>query len=203
MGITEPVVSPHVEAKRQRRRREILDAAIHAFREKGYHATTLEDIADRLGVRNTALYHYFPDKEAILYECHREALVEVMGLLDDAREHSDSPTEQLQHLIREHVRVMTETLAGSSLAFEVHSLEPEHEAEVIRERDRYERGLRQVIEAGIAAGEFRPVDPKVTVFAILGAINWIARWFNPGGAIRTPALGDAFAHHLVGGITCP
>lgn len=203
MGISESVVSPHVEAKRQRRRREILDAAIQAFREKGYHATTLEDIADRLGVRNTALYHYFPDKEAILYECHREALVEVMGLLDEAREHSPSPSEQLRYLIRRHVRVMTETLSGSSLAFEVHSLAPEHEAEVIGKRDRYERGLRKVIEAGIEAGEFRPVDPKVTVFAILGAINWIARWFNPGGAIRTPALGDAFANHLVEGITCP
>lgn len=203
MGISESAVSPHVEAKRQRRRREILDAAIQAFREKSYHATTLEDIADRLGVRNTALYHYFPDKEAILYECHRESLVEVMGLLDEAREQSTSPTEQLQYLIRHHVRVMTETLSGSSLAFEVHSLAPEHEAEVIGERDRYERGLREVIEAGIEAGEFRSVDPKVTVFAILGAINWIARWFNPGGAIRTPALGDAFANHLVGGITCP
>ena len=201
--MSESEVSPHVEAKRHRRRREILDTAIQAFRENGYHATTLEDIADRLGVRNTALYHYFPDKEAILYECHREALVEVMGLLDEAREHSSSPSAQLRYLIRHHVRVMTETLSGSSLAFEVHSLAPEHEAEVIGKRDRYERGLRKVIEAGIEACEFRPVDPKVTVFAILGAINWIARWFNPGGAIRTPALGDAFANHLVGGITCP
>lgn len=202
MGTSESTVSPHVEAKRQRRRREILDAAIQAFREKGYHATTLEDIADRLGVRNTALYHYFPDKEAILYECHREALVEVMGLLDRARQHDASPTAQLQFLIREHVRVMTDTLSGSSLAFEVHSLEPEHEAEVIEQRDKYERGLRRIIEAGIEAGEFRPVDPKMTVFAVLGAINWIARWFNPDGAARSPALGTAFANHLVGGITC-
>ena len=46
-------------------------------------------------------------------------------------------------------------------------------------------------------------DPKITVFAIFGAINWIARWFNPEGAMRSPALGDAFANHLVGGITCP
>jgi len=203
VSISESPVTPHVKAKRQRRRREILDAAIQAFREKGYHATTLEDIADRLGVRNTALYHYFPDKEAILYECHREALVEVMGLLDEARAHAASPTEQLKYLIRHHVRVMTETLAGSSLAFEVHSLDAEHEAEVIGQRDRYERGLRAVIRAGIKAGEFRPVDPKITVFAIFGAINWIARWFNPEGAIRSPALGDAFANHLVGGITCP
>ncbi len=201
MGATGSEVSPRVEAKRQRRRAEILEAAIQAFREKGYHGTTLEDIAERLGVRNTALYHYFPDKEAILYECHRESLGQVMTLLDDARRHSDSPAEQLRYLIAEHVRVMTETLRGSSLAFEVHSLAPEHQAEIIRERDRYERGLRKVITAGIDSGEFRDVNPKITVFAILGAINWIARWFDPDGTIHSPELGAAFADQLVGGLT--
>ena len=63
--------SPHVRDKRERRRAEILHAALRAFREQGYHATTLDDIAEHVGVRKTALYHYFPDKEAILYECHR------------------------------------------------------------------------------------------------------------------------------------
>jgi len=191
--------TPHVRAKRERRRTEILHAALNAFRCKGYHATTLDDIAELLGVRKTALYHYFPDKEAILYACHQEGLEEVAGIIAAARRQPTS-AEQLAYAIREHVRVMTDTLEGSSLAFETSALAPAHQSEVIAARDRYEQALREIVRAGIAAGEFRPVDPKIAVFAILGAINWIARWYTPKGSVRPPELGAQFADTLVRGL---
>jgi TetR/AcrR family transcriptional regulator len=193
--------SPHVRAKRQRRRTEILHAALRAFRERGYHGTTLEDIADQLGIRKTALYHYFPDKEAILYACHRESLAELSRILTGARV-LESPHERLAFVIREHVRVMTDTLEGSPLAFEVTALAPDRQREVIAARDKYERALRRMIEDGIAAGDFRTTNPKTAVFAILGAINWIARWYRPDGALRADELGTQFAEHLLGGLTC-
>ena len=193
--------SPHVREKRQRRRQEILHAALRAFKERGYHATTLDDIAERIGVRKTALYHYFPDKEAILYECHRESLAEIERLMNEARE-LDTASEQLAHVIREHVRVMTDTLEGSPLAFEVTAFSPERQKEMIAARDRYERELRRIIDRGIEEGEFRPVDSKIAVFAVLGAINWIARWYSPEGSVHAPELGAQFADHLVGGLTC-
>ncbi len=194
--------SVHVQQKRRRRRAEILHAALRAFREQGYHAATLDDIADRVGIGNTALYHYFPDKESILYECHRESLAEVHRLLAEATSQYESAAAQLAYVIREHVRVMTETLEGSPLAFEVSALDPDHQAEVIAERDRYERGLRKIIVRGQRVGEFRSVDPKIATFAILGAINWIARWFRPDGTIHTQKLGREFAGLLVGGLIC-
>lgn len=194
-------LSPHVRKKRQRRRAEILHAALRAFRENGYHATTLEDIAEHLGVRKTALYHYFPDKEAILYECHRESLGEIDRMMKAARE-LDTASERLAHVIREHVRIMTDTLEGSPLAFEVTAFSSERAGEIISARDRYERWLRKIIDQGIEDGEFRQVDSKIAVFAILGAINWIARWYRPEGAIHAPELGREFAEHLVGGLTC-
>jgi AcrR family transcriptional regulator len=190
-----------VSAKRQRRRTEILHAALRAFRERGYHATTLDDIAEQLGIRKTALYHYFPDKEAILYECHRESLAELNRILAGARALDTGP-ERLAHVIREHVRVMTDTLEASPLAFEVTALAPERQREVIAARDRYERALRRMIQDGIAAGDFRPTNPKTAVFAILGAINWIARWYRPEGALHADELGREFAEHLLGGLTC-
>ncbi len=195
-------VSPHIRDKRNRRRGEILEAALRAFREKGYHATTLDDIAEHVGVGKTALYHYFPDKEAILYECHRESLAEVRRLMANAAKNGGSAAERLGFVIREHVRVMIETLGGSPLAFEVTALSSERQAEVIQARDEYERGLRTIIENGVKAGEFRPVDSKIAVFAILGAINWIARWYRPDGAVKAPQLGEQFADYLVGGLTC-
>ncbi len=194
--------SAHVRAKRQRRRVEILHAALRAFRDKGYHATTLDDIAQQLGVRKTALYHYFPDKEAILHACHREGLEEVAGIVA-AAQRRPSCGDQLAHAIREHVRVMTDTLEGFSLAFEVSALSPRHQAEVIAARDRYEQALRDIIRRGIAAGEFRAVDPKLAVFAILGAINWVARWYSPTGSVHPQSLGAHFADHLVRGLLAP
>ena len=193
--------SPHIREKRRRRRQEILHAALRAFKERGYHATTLDDIAERIGVRKTALYHYFPDKEAILYECHRESLTELERLMKEARE-LDTASEQLAHVIREHVRVMTDTLEGSPLAFEVTAFSPERQKEMIAARDSYERELRRIIDRGIEEGEFRRVDSKIAVFAVLGAINWIARWYSPEGSVHAPELGAQFAEHLVGGLTC-
>ncbi|MFQ5704736.1 MAG: TetR/AcrR family transcriptional regulator [Gemmatimonadales bacterium] len=195
-------LSAHVREKRRRRKEQILHAALKAFREKGYYATTLEDIAEHLGVRKTALYHYFPDKEAILYECHRESLEEVGRLMKKARRSFDTAEAQLAYLVREHVRVMIDTLEGSPLAFEVSALSPERQAEIITARDRYERGLRRIIDEGVRAGEFRPVDSKIAVFAIMGSINWIARWFRPEGSLHAAELGKEFADYLVGGLTC-
>lgn len=195
-------ISPRVRAKRERRREEILHAALRAFRERGYHATTLDDIAHRLGVRSTALYHYFPDKESILYACHCESLAEVGRVLERAEERCSSAADRLRCVIREHARVMTDSLEGSPFAFEVAALKPEHRAEVVAARDSYERALRQIISEGIATGEFRPVDPKLAVFAILGAVNWIARWYVPDGPTHGSELGDHFAEHLVKGLEC-
>jgi TetR/AcrR family transcriptional regulator len=197
----DPVPSPRVREKRDRRRREILRAALRAFRERGYHATTLDDIAEQLGVRKTALYHYFPDKQAILLACHEESLAELDRILQGARD-LDSAGEQLAYVIREHVRVMTDTLEGSPLAFEVTAFAPDRQQAIIAARDRYERALRRIIAQGIEDGEFRKVNPKIAVFAVLGAINWIARWYQPEGSLHAEELGREFAEHLLGGLTC-
>ena len=192
----------HAGDKHSRRREEVLEAALRAFRERGYHATTLEDIAGLLGLQKTALYHYFPDKEAILYACHLESLAILGQLVRAARARFRRASEQLAYVIREHVRVMTDTLQGSPLAFEVTALSPAHQREIIAGRDAYERALRQIIERGIRAGELRPTNPKIAVFAILGAINWIARWYRPDGLFHARELGEQFAEHLLGGLTC-
>ncbi len=193
--------SPRIREKRRRRRAEILHAALRAFKQKGFHATTLEDIAEHLGLRKTALYHYFPDKEAILWACHQESLAELERIIRGARR-LDTASDQLGYVIREHVRVMTDTLEGSPLAFEVTAFSPERQKTIIAARDRYERAVRRILTRGIGDGEFRQVDVKIAVFAILGSINWIARWYNPEGTLHADELGHQFADHLVGGLTC-
>lgn len=192
----------HVQAKRERRRDEILHAALQAFRERGFHATTLDHIAQRLGVRKTALYHYFADKDAILHACHVESLAQLERIAGESRRLA-SPAARLRHLIHEHVRVVTDSLDGAPLAFEVTAMGSRHQAEIVYGRDRYEREVRQIIEHGIRTGAFRRVDAKVATFAILGAINWVARWYRPEGALDAAAIGAQFADQLVGGLARP
>ncbi len=191
--------TPHVQAKRERRRAEILRAALRSFRERGYHATTLDTIAEHLGVRKTALYHYFPDKPAILLECHRESVADLERIVAEARA---LPTARLRlrHIIVEHVRIMTDAYGASPLAFEVGALASDRQAEIIEGRDRYERALREVVEAGMRSGTFQKGDAKVAAFAILGALNGIARWYRPGGALDAAAIGEQFARQLIDGL---
>lgn len=202
-GAFQPEIrSPRVRAKRERRRAEILRAALRSFRERGYHDTTLDAIAEQLGVRKTALYHYFPDKQAILLACHRESIVALERIVDEARRLRGAAA-QLRHVVMEHVRVMTDAFGGSPLAFEVGALDPERQAEIIGARDRYEHALRDIIEHGMRTGSFRPGHAKVAAFTILGALNGIARWYRPDGELDAGAIGEQFASHLVGGLLAP
>jgi hypothetical protein len=89
------------------------------------------------------------------------------------------------------------------VAFEVTALPPERQDEIVTARDRYERELREILALGMREGVFRPADPKVAAFVILGALNGIARWYRPGGGHDTATLGEAFADHLVGGLLAP
>jgi hypothetical protein len=83
---------------------------------------------------------------------------------------------------------------------EVRAFRPEHRREMIAGRGRYEHAVRRMIDRGVKAGAFRKVDSKLATFAILGAINWIARWYRPDGALRAPEPGAQFAAFLVGGL---
>jgi AcrR family transcriptional regulator len=167
--------TPRIREKRRTRRAEILDAALRSFREKGYYATTLDDIAERVGVRKTALYHYYPDKQALLFECHRESIAE----LD---------------------RMMTESRGGTPVAFEVTALSAERHAPLIEGRDRYEHELRRIIDRGMRDGELRRGNSKVAVFVLLGALNWISRWYRPEGEFHASELGGEFVENLLGGL---
>ena len=103
-------------------------------------------------------------------------------------------------MIREHVRVMTEALGASPLAFEVSSLEPREQAAIVAARDRYEHALRDILALGMREGVFRRDDPKLAALIVLGALNGIARWYRPEGAWDAHALGDAFVRQLASGV---
>ena len=172
---------------------------MRAIREQGYQAATLDDIAEHVGMRKTALYHYFRDKEAILYGCHRETLANLARIRRKGRKLRGA-TERLSYLIREHVLVMAGSLGGSPLTLEVSVFTGEHRAVLIAARDQYEYEVRDIIEQGMREGEFRAGDAKTAAFAILGALNWIANWFRPDSELGPAELADRFVVQLLLGL---
>ena len=192
--------SQHVEKKRREKRSRILESAVRAFGVRGFWGTSMDDIAEELLLTRGSLYYYFRDKEEILALCHTVALEAVLDVLERVRAASLTPDAALRRLIAEHVRIMVDKFHGTALALEFDALDARRRAPVVEARDRYERGVREVIAEGIRRRVFRPVDPKLAAFAIFGAINWMARWYRAGGAASADAVGEHFADVFLRGL---
>ena len=192
--------SLHVQKKRDAKRLQILESAVRAFAARGFHGTSMEEIAGELRLTRGSLYYYFRDKEEILALCHLAALEAVLEAAERVRAAGLPPDETLRRLVVEHVRIQVDKFHGTALALEFDALEPKARAAVVAARDRYERALRQILADGIAAGLFRPVDPKLAAFAIFGAVNWIGRWYRASGPASPDEVGAQFAEVFLEGL---
>jgi TetR/AcrR family transcriptional regulator len=192
--------SAHVEKKRNAKRMRILESAVRGFGARGFWGTSMDDIAEELLLTRGSLYYYFRDKEEILALCHTVALEALLDVLERVRAAALPPDAALRRLIVEHVRIMVDKFHGTALALEFDALDAKRRASVVEARDRYERGVRDVIAEGVKRRVFRPVDPKLAVFAIFGAVNWMARWYRTGGGASADEVGERFADIFLRGL---
>ena len=182
---------------------QILKSAAAAFRRVGYHGATVEQIAAALHMKKGNLYYYFRNKEEILFACHQYSLDRLLELLAEVEQSGLPADEKLRRLIVAFVHTILDELHDTALFLDLEALSPAHLKAVIVRRDRFDRGIRQVLEEGMATGAFAPDDPKLTSFAVLGAVNWIPRWFNPKGPASSQEIADAFADFLIAGMRRP
>ena len=182
------------------RRIEILKSAAAAFRRRGYHGASVGEIADALHMTKGSLYYYFRNKEEILYFCHDYSLDILLELLKDVEAEGRPPDEKLRRLILAFVHMIIDELHGTALTMDLQALSPRALRRIIVKRDRFDRGIRRVLEEGMEAGVFARADPKLLAFAILGAVNWIPRWFDPRGRATSEEIAQAFAEYLLSGL---
>jgi len=179
---------------------DILKSAAAAFRRLGYHGATVEEIAAALRMKKGNLYYYFRNKEEILFACHQYSLDRLLELLDEV-ERSGLPAEaKLRRLIVAFVHTILDELHGTALFLDLEALTPSHLKTVIARRDTFDRGVRRLLEEGMAAGTFAANDAKLLAFAIFGSVNWIPRWFNPEGAASSEDIANRFADYLIAGL---
>ncbi|CAD7337924.1 MULTISPECIES: TetR/AcrR family transcriptional regulator [unclassified Sphingobium] len=171
----------------ERRFEDIVLIAGELFSERGFNGTSLNDIADAVGVLKGSLYHYISSKEDLLYEVIKvgsEGLAENMRLCDHF---ASSPAEQLIAFCYGHIvlnAVPDRIHRGIVIIQDAKHLAPDKREQIFAERDAYQAYLRSIISRGMAANIFDAgIDQRISSFTILGVITSYIRWYKPGGPI--------------------
>lgn len=157
----------------------------------------MQDIADRLGLVKGNLYYYFKSKRDILYHCHIRAMEGSLAALKSAEAQEGTAEKRLRTLLVRHVLSIIEDPYGGVLLTDLESLSPSQRRRYVAMRDRFEHGVREMIEAGMRSKEFRCADARLAGFAILGAINWIPKWYRPEGRLKAAQIAASFSDQLV------
>ena len=186
-----------------RKRIEILKSAAACFRRRGYHGASVGEIARALHMTKGSLYYYFKNKEEILYFCHDYSLDILMDLLKEVEADGSPPDRKLRRLVVAFVHMIIDELQGTALTMDLQALSPPLLRRIIAKRDRFDRGMRRILQEGMDRGVFAGGDAKLLTFAILGAVNWITRWFDPRGPASSEEIGQTFADYLLAGLTPP
>jgi TetR/AcrR family transcriptional regulator, cholesterol catabolism regulator len=184
------------------KKREILEVSVEIFSERGYRATGLRDIAERVGLRQPSLYHYFPSKEVILIELYEQVMEDSIQAVSSIAEKGLEPDVAFRQVLEERIRYMCLNQRLVRIFFEEEAELPPQLTKKLRRRQReYEDIYVKLLEAGVKKGKFQlSTTPRIALYALLGAVNWSYRWYNPEGLLSVEKLAHDIAEMLMRGI---
>ncbi len=178
----------------------LLTTAARVFAAKGYHPTTMRDLARATGMSLAGMYHYVSGKDELLFLVQQRCFTRVLDGAARAVADAADPSERVVHFIRHHVTFFAEHMSEMKvLSHEAECLTDARRAEVDRLKRRYVELLRGLIASLEPHGNGRR-DPSVTAYALFGMMNWIYNWYDPGGSIPPRALADHFSGVFLHGV---
>lgn len=185
-----------------RRRREILDAAAEIFFEKGYAATSTQDIADATGLLKGSLYYYVETKEDFLFEIIQESHQGAQAVLDRVRQQTGTTLERLSCLVREHLAYFADNLVKTTVYFrEFRVLSPDRQAIIAVEGDDYLDFVRGLLVEGQKKGEIASdADARLVSVGVVGMLNSAWLWYRPGGSRSPDEIASEFVKVIIGGV---
>ena len=186
----------------KRRRQEVMDVAARIFNEKGYEATSIQEIAEEVGILKGSLYYYIETKEDLLFEVITEAYDAALGLIEELDLRDGSPLELVEALICGHAEVFAATFVQSSVFFrEFRALSAERQARIREAADVYNRFLVSQILRGQDGGEIRAdINPRLAAIGIIGMMNSMAFWYRSDGPASATQIGREFSRLVIGGL---
>ena len=156
----------------------MLRAAAQCFNQKGYSGSSLKDVANILGLTDAALYYYVKNKEELVYLCYVRAGEVGRESMDRAVAEGSCGLDTVTRYIRYHVEAMTGERGPVAIMSEIPSLEPEHRDQVLQISRDHSKRFEAVLEQGIDDGSIAPCDVRMTGNAVMGALNWVPKWFH-------------------------
>lgn len=186
------------QERAQERKLSIIKVAAKLFSEKGYRDATLEDIAKNLKYTKGSIYYYINSKQELLYQCHELAMDMLNERMQELLETNWPIDIKLKEAIKAHIEMAVSEMSLVTVALgQEFELQDEYRDIIVAQRDRYEGYFRQFVEEGIQEGIFKPLSSKMSIFIILGALNWIPRWYSESGSMSKSAIAQYFADYLV------
>jgi AcrR family transcriptional regulator len=169
----------------------LLAVAVTVFNERGYDATSMEDIAARLGVTKSAIYHHVPSKVELLRLSLDRALDGLFAVTEEPGASTGPAIDRLEHIVRGSVRVLTRELPFVTLLLRVRGNSAIERAALQRRR-RFDQIVADLVRAAADEGDVRPdIDPAVTSRLLFGTVNSLTEWYRPNRKLDATALADA------------
>jgi len=183
------------------RREIILQEAAHLFREKGYLAANLRELARRAGIQGGSIYHHFASKQEILFELMDHTMNDMIARLTERLADAGSPLEQLRRTVHFHIDYF---VTGPDQTYitddELRNLDPANYLKVIAKRDRYQQLVEEILAAGKREHGWRLDEPKLYTRALLKMCSGVATWFRPDGELSIDQIATAYADLLCNGL---
>jgi AcrR family transcriptional regulator len=169
----------------------LLEVAVEVFNERGYDATSMDELAARLGITKSAIYHHVPSKVELLRLALDRALDALFAVTEEPRATTGPAIDRLEHVVRGSVRVLTAELPFVTLLLRVRGNSPVEQA-ALRRRRGFDRFVTELVRAAAEEGDVRPdVDPAVTSRLLFGAVNSLTEWYRPDRGLDATAVADA------------
>ncbi|QGP80381.1 TetR/AcrR family transcriptional regulator [Sphingobium sp. CAP-1] len=185
---------------RAEKREAVLLAAVRMFNARGFHATSLDDVAASLGISKPTIYHYLGNKEQVLIECVTRGLELLSAAAEEVRATPGDGLTRLRGFLRRYAQVMMDDFGRCVVRTGDEFLSSEGAMLFRARKRRIDQALRALIEEGVADGSIAPVDVRMAAFLLAGGLNWPGRWHDPAGAMSPDFIADALVDLLIRGL---
>ena len=189
------------EEERKAKRLAVLRTAAQIFNEKGFHATSLDEVAERLHVTKATLYYYVKSKDEILFECVRIGLERMKTAIAAVGRSGGRPVDKLHAAMRQYAEIVTMDFGMCLIRVGEEPLPANSRKELRRLKAQIDSEFRNLIAQGVADGSLAACDPKLAAFTLAGALSWIGRWYRDDGLLGPGPIAEQAIALLMNGLT--
>ncbi|GAA3984957.1 TetR/AcrR family transcriptional regulator [Comamonas faecalis] len=192
--------APARAQQREAKRNAVLSTAAQMFNERGFHATSLDDIAASLHVSKPTLYYYVKNKDEILLECVKKGLHMTLDGIEASRAAGGNAVDMLRACMQVYADIVTQPFGMCLIRVGDEEVPEPSRTELRRMKREIDLAFRRLVAQGVEEGSLAPCDPKITAFVIAGALSWIGRWYQPGGDYGAEQVAEQCIGTLLGGV---